>query len=94
MMRGGPAPRYDIQSLAALETPDDSRKSFEEHVATAAKTVATQQQFESTKTADVAKRNSANVKDTFNEKRRVRSGRVAMMRGGPPSRYGGGNSLM
>lgn len=75
-------------------TPDESRKSFEEHVATAASVVATQQGFEATKTADVAKRNAANVKDTFDEKRRVRSGRVAMMRGGPKGRYGGGSESL
>ena len=43
MMRGGPKKRYDrYQSLAALETPDQSRKSFEDHVKTAAQVVATQ----------------------------------------------------
>ena len=76
-------------SLAQSETPDESRSSFEKQVAEASATVATQHSFEVTKTADVAKRNAANVKDTFNEKRRVRSGRVAMMRGGPNGRYGG-----
>lgn len=72
-------------------TPDQSRKSFETHVSEAAKTVATQKKFESDKTADVAKRNNNNVKDTFSEKARVRAGRVAMMRGGPAKRYGGGH---
>ena len=77
-----------------MKTPDQSRKSFESQVAEAATTVKTQQGFEATKTADVATRDAANVKDTFNEKARVRAGRVAMMRGGPPPRYGGGHRLM
>jgi len=72
-------------------TPDSNRKVFEKQVAEAATTVATQQKFESVKTADVAKRDAANVSDTFNEKARVTAGRVAMERGGPPPRYGGGH---
>ena len=37
-----------------METPDQSRESFDKHVATAANVVATQQAFEAKKTADVA----------------------------------------
>ena len=37
------------------------------------------------------KLNDQDIVDTFNEKARVRAGRVAMMRGGPPPRYGGGH---
>ena len=36
--------------------------------------------------------NAQNVKDTFNEKARVTSGRVAMTRGGPKQRYSGGHN--
>lgn len=71
--------------------PDSNRATFEKSVSSAAATVAKQQAFEAKKTADVASRDAANVKDTFNEKARVRAGRVAMMRGGPPPRYGGGH---
>jgi len=71
--------------------PDGNRAIFEKQVAEASATVATQNKFETTKTLDVATRDNANVKDTFNEKARVRAGRVAMMRGGPPERYGGGH---
>ena len=35
---------------------------------------------------------AANVKDTFGEKARVTSGRVAMTRGGPKERYSGGHN--
>ena len=44
-----------------VSTPDSARKTFEESVAKASKTVATQQAFEKAKTADVAARNA---KDT------------------------------
>ena len=59
---GKPTEAAPAQALVQKRTPDESRKSFEEHVATAAGVVATQQGFEATKTADVAKRNAANVK--------------------------------
>lgn len=36
--------------------------------------------------------NNQNIKDTFDEKARVRSGRVAMTRGGPRQRYSGGHN--
>tara|TARA_B110000914_G_C15111640_1_gene286410 strand:+ start:304 stop:528 length:225 start_codon:yes stop_codon:yes gene_type:complete len=36
--------------------------------------------------------NKQNNVDTFNEKAYVRSGRVAMMRGGPKQRYSGGHN--
>lgn len=36
--------------------------------------------------------NNQNIQDTFNEKARVRSGRVAMTRGGPRQRYSGGHN--
>ena len=36
--------------------------------------------------------NAQNIKDTFDEKARVRSGRVAMTRGGPRQRYSGGHN--
>jgi len=72
-------------------TPESNRSTFDKSVSAAAATVAKQQAFEAKKTADVASRDAANVKDTFNEKARVRAGRVAMMRGGPPPRYGGGH---
>jgi len=36
--------------------------------------------------------NNQNVKDTFSEKARVTSGRVAMTRGGPRQRYSGGHN--
>jgi len=52
--------------------PAESRKSFEKARAAAAATVATQQSFEATKTADVAARNAANTKQTFDLKRSVR----------------------
>jgi hypothetical protein len=35
--------------------------------------------------------NDQDIRDTFNEMASVRAGRVAMMRGGPPPRYGGGH---
>ena len=70
-------------SLAQRDTPDESRKVFEDHVNTASNVVSTQQQFESTKTADVAKRNHDNVTNTFNEKNRVRRARADQVRSGP-----------
>lgn len=65
------------------KTPDESRKVFEQHVAEAANVVKTENSQESTRTTQIAKMDAQNVKDTFDEKARVRSGRVAMMRGGP-----------
>ena len=35
--------------------------------------------------------NDNDVRETFNEKARVTAGRVAMERGGPSARYGGGH---
>jgi len=35
--------------------------------------------------------NDNDVRETFNEKARVTAGRVAMERGGPAARYGGGH---
>jgi len=74
------------------ETPDESRKIFEQHVKVAADIVKTENSQENTRTKQIAKMDKQNVKDTFDEKARVRSGRVAMTRGGPKQRYSGGHN--
>jgi hypothetical protein len=56
-------------------TPASNRATFEAAVSAAANTVATQQNFESTKTADVASRNAANTQGTHDLKSRVRLAR-------------------
>merc|ERR1712166_1183036 len=47
---------------------------------------------ENKRTTQIAKMDAQNVKDTFDEKARVRSRRVAMTRGGPRQRYSGGHN--
>ena len=74
------------------ETPDESRKIFEAHVKEAADIVKTENSIENKRTTQIAKMDAQNVKDTFNESARVRSGRVAMTRGGPKERYSGGHN--
>ena len=104
MMRGGPPPRYGgghrkpakTASLAQKEekkvwNPADSRKLFEKSVQEAADTVAKERSSEARRVAANKLLNHNDNVDTFNEKARVRAGRVAMMRGGPPPRYGGGH---
>jgi len=60
---------------APAVTPDSNRSTFEKSVADAAATVATQQKFESTKSADVASRNAANTKGTADLKASVTTAR-------------------
>jgi len=106
MMRGGPAARYGgghwvkpategkvafAQKEEGPWNPAESRKVFEKSVAEAAKTVATEKSIEAKRTAATKLLNDNDVRETFNEKARVTAGRVAMMRGGPPARYGGGH---
>ena len=74
------------------ENPDESRKIFEAHVKEAADVVKTENSIEHTRTTQIAKMDAQNVNDTFNESARVRSGRVAMTRGGPKQRYSGGHN--
>jgi len=69
LAQADPAP---AKSDAKAVTPASNRLTFEKAVAAASSTVATQQGFESTKTADVASRNAANTKETFDLKRSVR----------------------
>ena len=64
------------QSLAQGDvTPASNRATFEAARAAAANTVATQQNFESTKTADVASRNAANTKATYDLRSHMRLAR-------------------
>jgi len=67
--------------------PAKSRKVFEDHVKTAAEVVATENSIEAQRTAATKLLNDNDVRETFNEKARVTAGRVAMMRGGPSTRY-------
>ena len=83
--------RYGL-AQAERETPDESRKIFEQHVKDAAAVVKTENSQEAARTTQIAKMDAQNIKDTFNEKARVRSGRVAMTRGGPRQRYSGGHN--
>jgi len=53
--------------------------------------VAQEKSIEAKRTAATKLLNDNDVRETFNEKARVRAGRVAMTRGGPPVRYGGGH---
>ena len=65
-------------------TPADSRKLFEKQVAEAANVVKTQQGFEKTKTADVAKRNAKNTADTLALRNHVSAGRTRQTAGEYP----------
>lgn len=80
------------KATTKAETPDESRKIFEAHVAEAAAVVKTENSIENKRTTQIAKMDAQNIKDTSNESARVRSGRVAMMRGGPKTRYSGGHN--
>ena len=107
MMRGGPSARYGGGHWVKRKTegkvafaqgeeetpsnPDNSRKVFDASVKAAAATVAAENAIEAKRTAATKLLNDNDVRETFNEKARVRAGRVAMMRGGPPARYGGGH---
>lgn len=59
----------------AQATPASNRAAFEAARASAAATVDTQQKFEAAKTADVASRNAANSKATFDLRSKVRLAR-------------------
>ena len=100
MMRGGQPPRYGggyrkaaslVQKGDGPWNPQKSRELFEKQVKEAANVVANENSSEARRTAANRKLNNQDIVDTFNEKARVRAGRVAMMRGGPPPRYGGGH---
>ena len=65
--------------------PAESRKLFEESVGAASATVAKEVSDENRRVAANRLLDDNDIRETFNEKARVRAGRVAMMRGGPPS---------
>ena len=102
MERGGPSVRYGgghwvkpktqgIVAFAQKEeapwNPAKSRKVFDDSVKSAAATVAAENAIEAKRTAATKLLNDNDVRETFNEKARVTAGRVAMMRGGPSTRY-------
>ena len=103
--RGGPASQYGgghwhkvkAASLAQGEdkpapwNPAESRRVFDAHVKTASAVVAQENKIEAERTAATALLNANDIRETFNEKARVRAGQIAMQRGGPPSQYGGGH---
>ena len=59
-------------AIQAPSNPDNARKVFEESVAKASKTVATQQAFEKSKVADVAARNAKDTAEANALKLKVR----------------------
>ena len=72
-------------SATKLYTPDESRETFEEHRAEAAKVVAEQERFEAEKVADVAKRNNTNNAEADALKQHVRAAADANMMGKTPA---------
>ena len=66
---------HQHRQMFAQATPASNRAAFEAARASAAATVDTQQKFEATKTADVASRNAANSKATFDLRSKVRLAR-------------------
>lgn len=73
--------RVNLVQDDAPVTPASNRATFEAARQDAANTVATQQNFEATKTADVAARNAANTKATFDLRSHMRRARHHQMEG-------------
>lgn len=90
---GGLNHQNSLQSKASslMQTPDESRKSFEKHVATATSVTTKENADEARRTSEIAAADALDNKNTFHKKAHDRAGRVAMMRGGPAKRYGGGH---
>ena len=63
------------------QTPDESREIFEKHRQEAAKLVADQQAFETTKVADVETRNQSDTKQANDLKNKVKLARDQNMMG-------------
>lgn len=78
-------------SALMQQTPDESRATFEKHRNTASTVVAKENADEARRTTEIAADNDLRTKNTFSKKAHDRAGRVAMMRGGPAHRYGGGH---
>jgi hypothetical protein len=93
MQRGGPPSQYGgghwIAPKASLAQGDDekapspwnpaeSRKVFDAHVKSAAAVVAEEHRIENARTAATALLNENDIRETFNEKARVRAGQIAM----------------
>jgi len=63
--------------------PSKSRAVFEKSVNAAANTVANEVSIENKRVAANRLLDDNDIRETFNEKARVRAGQIAMQRGGP-----------